>query len=66
MKDRSRPPTSAELEQVALANQSGGPPVGFVHGLWLLASSWDPWRAMFEVAGYSTVVPDWPDDPPTV
>ena len=38
----------------------------FIHGLWLLASSWDPWRWMFEAAGYATVAPDWPDDPATV
>jgi non-heme chloroperoxidase len=35
----------------------------FVHGLWLLASSWDPWRALFEEKGYATLAPGWPDDP---
>jgi pimeloyl-ACP methyl ester carboxylesterase len=38
----------------------------FVHGLWLLASSWDRWRAVFEEAGYATLAPGWPDDPETV
>ena len=38
----------------------------FVHGLWLLASSWDRWRTVFEEAGYATVAPDWPDDAATV
>ena len=38
----------------------------FVHGLWLLASSWDPWAAVFEEAGYAPVAPSWPDDPETV
>ena len=37
----------------------------FVHGLWMLAGSWDPWRARFGERGYSTVAVDWPDDPPT-
>ena len=38
----------------------------FVHGLWLLPSSWDRWRAVFEAAGYATLAPGWPDDPNTV
>ena len=38
----------------------------FVHGLWLLSSSWDRWRALFEEAGYATIAPGWPDDPETV
>ena len=38
----------------------------FVHGLWLLPSSWDRWRELFEDAGYATVAPGWPDDPETV
>ncbi len=38
----------------------------FVHGLWLLPSSWDRWRTVFEDAGYATVAPGWPDDPETV
>ena len=29
--------------QVVQANASGRTPVVFVHGLWLLASSWDRW-----------------------
>ena len=38
----------------------------FIHGLWLLAGSWDRWSALFESAGYSSVTPGWPDDPQTV
>jgi non-heme chloroperoxidase len=38
----------------------------FVHGLWLLPSSWDRWRAVFEAAGFTTLSPGWPDDPNTV
>lgn len=55
-----------ESEEIALANSSGRPPVVFVHGLWLLASSWDRWAGMFGEAGYATLQPGWPDDPRTV
>jgi non-heme chloroperoxidase len=55
-----------EQGEVARANESGHTPVVFVHGLWLLASSWDPWRELFEANGYATVAPGWPDDPATV
>ena len=55
-----------ELEQVERANASGLQPVAFVHGLWLLPSSWDPWVTMFEEAGFTAVTPGWPDDPETV
>jgi pimeloyl-ACP methyl ester carboxylesterase len=41
-------------------------PVVFIHGLWLLASSWDRWAAVFEEAGYAPVRASWPDDPETV
>jgi non-heme chloroperoxidase len=60
------PPTAWERAEVDRANASGQRPVVFVHGLWLLASSWDPWRDMFEAAGYTTLAPGWPDDPATV
>ena len=53
-------------EQVQLANESGRVPVVFIHGLWLLPSSWDRWAAMFTEAGYAPVTPGWPDDPDTV
>jgi pimeloyl-ACP methyl ester carboxylesterase len=58
--------TDREAKEVERANESGLTPVVFVHGLWLLASSWDPWRALFESRGYTTVAPGWPDDPATV
>jgi len=58
--------TDHEQQQVDQANSSGRPPVVFVHGLWLLPSSWDPWRERFEKAGYATASPGWPDDPETV
>jgi len=56
--------TSADA--VARANASGRTPVVFIHGLWLLPSSWDRWEAVFEEAGYTAVAPGWPDDPDTV
>jgi len=52
--------------QIARANASGRPPVVFIHGLWLLPSSWDRWAAFFEEAGYAALTPRWPDDPDTV
>ena len=58
--------TVHETEQIDAANASGRNPVVFVHGLWLLASSWDRWRTVFEEAGYATLAPEWPDDPDTV
>ena len=38
----------------------------FVHGLWLLPSSWDRWAELFRRAGYTTLTPGWPYDPKTV
>jgi len=58
--------TEHEQSSIDQANASGLTPVVFIHGLWLLPSSWDRWRAVFEEAGYSTVAPSWPDDPETV
>src|SRR5205085_11624504 len=55
-----------EKRQVQRANKSGKTPVAFVHGLWLLPSSWDRWAKLFEKAGYVAVTPGWPDDPDTV
>ena len=58
--------TEYETGQIDKANASGRTPIVFVHGLWLLPSSWDRWRAVFEEAGYTTLSPGWPDDPNTV
>jgi non-heme chloroperoxidase len=55
-----------EAQQVERANATGKQPVVFVHGLWLLPSSWDRWATMFEEAGYTALTPGWPDDPETV
>jgi pimeloyl-ACP methyl ester carboxylesterase len=63
MTEESFPTTE---EQVAAANASGRTPVVFIHGLWLLPSSWDRWTAVFEEAGYVPLTPGWPDDPNTV
>ncbi len=48
------------------STQPAGIPVVFVHGLWLLPSSWDRWAAVFDEAGYAALAPGWPDDPETV
>src|SRR4051794_13371409 len=53
-------------EQIERANASGLQPVVFIHGLWLLPSSWDRWMTVFAEAGYATVNPGWPDDPETI
>src|ERR687898_655365 len=64
------PPTTTsserETRQVEQANASGRTSVVFIHGLWLLPSSWDRWAELFEDAGYAAVTPSWPDDPETV
>jgi non-heme chloroperoxidase len=58
--------TQSEAEQVEKANASGRTPAVFVHGLWLLPSSWQNWMDLFEEAGYAPVAPGWPGDPDTV
>jgi non-heme chloroperoxidase len=55
-----------EAQQIDEANTAGRTPVVFIHGLWLLSSSWDRWRAVFDEAGFTTLAPGWPDDPATV
>ncbi len=55
-----------EAEQVRRANATERQPVVFIHGLWLLPSSWDRWATVFEEAGYTALTPGWPDDPETV
>jgi pimeloyl-ACP methyl ester carboxylesterase len=66
MIDTTQSVTASESEQVQRANESGLQPVVFIHGLWLLPSSWDRWAAIFEEAGYTALSPGWPDDPDTV
>jgi pimeloyl-ACP methyl ester carboxylesterase len=58
--------TDHERLEVERANRTGLLPVVFVHGLWLLPSSWDRWTTVFEEAGYVALTPGWPDDPATV
>ena len=60
------PITDLELEQVRQANASEATPVVFIHGLWLLPSSWANWAEFFNRAGYAPLTPVWPDDPRTV
>jgi pimeloyl-ACP methyl ester carboxylesterase len=58
--------TERETQQIEAANASGRTPVVFIHGLWLLPSSWDNWVNLAEENGYAGVTPSWPDDPETV
>jgi pimeloyl-ACP methyl ester carboxylesterase len=55
-----------ENREIKAANASGNTPVVFIHGLWLLPSSWANWADFFAQAGYTPLAPDWPDDPETV
>jgi non-heme chloroperoxidase len=70
MTTRSEEPTvsisNIDAEEIGRANASGLTPVVFIHGLWLLPSSWDRWAKVFEEAGYTPLTPGWPDDPETV
>jgi alpha-beta hydrolase superfamily lysophospholipase len=43
-----------------------GTPVVFIHGLWLHATSWNPWIDHFRAAGYAPLAPGWPHEPETV
>jgi non-heme chloroperoxidase len=55
-----------ENREIEAANAAGTTPVVFIHGLWLLPSSWANWVQFFQQAGYAPLTPDWPDDPDTV
>jgi non-heme chloroperoxidase len=55
-----------EKREIEAANASGKTPVVFIHGLWVLPSSWANWADFFEQAGYAPLTPDWPGDPETV
>jgi non-heme chloroperoxidase len=41
-------------------------PVVFIHGLWMHASHWDDWAALFTAAGYPSIAPGWPGEGATV
>lgn len=58
--------TDRETQEIKRANESGRTPIVFVHGLWLLSSSWQHWQDFFESNGYTTIAPGWPDDPATI
>jgi pimeloyl-ACP methyl ester carboxylesterase len=60
------PVSSQEQPQIDSANAGAQTPVVFIHGLWLLASSWEPWTQLFAEAGFAPVAADWPDDPASV
>ena len=58
--------TNREAEQIERANASSATPVVFVHGLWLLPTSWERWAELFERRGFVALTPGWPGDPDTV
>jgi len=41
-------------------------PALFIHGLWLHATSWEPWLDRFRDDGYDATAPGWPNEPATV
>src|SRR3954452_23310203 len=66
MSTTTSPLSQHERDGVDRVTATGLEPVVFIHGLWLLPSSWDRWAAVFEEAGYAPVAPVCPDDPDTV
>lgn len=56
----------SELDDIERANKAGVTPVVLVHGLWLPASSWLPWRGHLEAAGFATMAPGYPGEPDSV
>jgi pimeloyl-ACP methyl ester carboxylesterase len=42
------------------------PTIVFIHGLWMHASSWQPWMDFFNQHGYETINPPWPGDSATI
>jgi pimeloyl-ACP methyl ester carboxylesterase len=58
--------SNRENHEIEAANASRNTPVVFIHGLWVLPSSWANWVDFFKEAGYAPLTPDWPDDPETV
>jgi pimeloyl-ACP methyl ester carboxylesterase len=58
--------SNRENREIEAANASHDTPVVFIHGLWVLPSSWANWVDFFKEAGYAPLTPDWPGDPETV
>ena len=63
--ETDQPIDQPTAEQISECNATGRTPVVFIHGLWLLPSSWDRWAELFEKNGYTALTPGWPDDPET-
>jgi len=57
---------ASDQQRIEQINAGDRTPVVFIHGLWLLPSSWDRWAVVFEEAGWAPITPGWPDDPETV
>ncbi|MDT0378927.1 alpha/beta fold hydrolase [Streptomyces sp. DSM 42041] len=61
-----KPTMRRDLERIEEVNAGTRTPVVFVHGLWMLAGSWEPWARYFEEHGYAPLSLSWPDDPESV
>lgn len=67
MTNSSNTESNAEFNPFGTSDNAGGrTPVVFIHGLWLHASSWQPWMDLFSAHGYAPVAPGWPGEPTTV
>src|SRR6478752_9964111 len=66
--DRGTTPSRPDLAHLTLEDPmtDTGRPVVFIHGLWLHATSWQPWVELFERAGYAASAPGWPGIADTV
>ncbi|MEV1004825.1 alpha/beta hydrolase [Nonomuraea sp. NPDC050202] len=58
-------PSTSDLAQVRHANAIGPIPVVFLHGPWLLPTSWERWAGVFDEAGFAPVIPAWPAGSPS-
>src|SRR3954447_215702 len=58
--------SSANRRKQVLGMADSPTPVVFIHGLWLHASSWQPWVDLFRENGYDPIAPGWPGDELTV
>ena len=58
--------TEYELSEIERANREDKQTVIFIHGLWMLPSSWAHWLSYFESQGFVTLSVRWPGDTQSV
>lgn len=57
--------TDYELSEIERANSQDKQPIVFIHGLWMLPSSWAHWQKYFETKGFVALSARWPGDTQT-